>query len=85
MRICDLKQKEVINSCDCKRLGYVEDVVFDLCSGKVEAIVVPGPGRFYNLICSDIEYVIPIKCIVQSGDDIIIVQVNVEEVRHKIT
>ena len=26
MRICDLKQKEVINIKDCKRLGFVGDV-----------------------------------------------------------
>ena len=30
MRISDLKQKEVINICDCKRLGYVGDVDFDM-------------------------------------------------------
>ena len=29
MRICDLKQKEVINICDCRRLGFVGDVDFD--------------------------------------------------------
>ena len=32
MRICDLRQKEVINIKDCKRLGYVCDIEFD-CSG----------------------------------------------------
>ena len=26
MRICDLRQKEVINIKDCKRLGYVCDI-----------------------------------------------------------
>ena len=30
MRIYDLKQKEVINVKDCKRLGYVGDVDFDM-------------------------------------------------------
>lgn len=30
MRICDLRQKEVINIKDCKRLGYVCDIEFDL-------------------------------------------------------
>ena len=33
MRISDLKQKEVINICDCKRLGYVGDVDFDMDTG----------------------------------------------------
>ena len=35
MRICDLKEKEVINVCDGRRLGFVEDVEFDLCSGCI--------------------------------------------------
>lgn len=83
MRICDLKQKEVINSCDCKRLGFVDDLVFDICSGQIEAIVVPGPSKFCGLVCSDFEFVIPFKCIVQIGDDIIIVRVNEEEVKQK--
>ena len=26
MRICELKEKEVINACDCCKLGYVEGV-----------------------------------------------------------
>lgn len=30
MRICDLKCREVINIRDCKRLGFVGDVDFDL-------------------------------------------------------
>ena len=33
MRICDLREKEVINICDGERLGFVEDVEFDLCTG----------------------------------------------------
>ena len=84
MRICELKQKEVINTCDCKRLGYVEDIVFDVHTGQIEAIVVPGPGKFYNLICAEYEYVIPFCCIVQVGEDIIIVKVKEDEVKCKV-
>ena len=42
MRICDLKQKEVINIKDCKRLGFVGDVDFDICTGRMIAIIVRG-------------------------------------------
>ena len=42
MRICDLREKEVINICDGERLGFVEDVVFGLCPGKISHIIVPG-------------------------------------------
>ena len=36
MRICELKQKEVINCCDCKMIGSVEDLEFDICTGEQE-------------------------------------------------
>ena len=42
MRISDLKQKEVININDCKRLGFVGDVDFDMETGCMIAIIVPG-------------------------------------------
>lgn len=45
MRICDLKDKEVINSNNCKILGCVIDVDIDLYTGKVLAIIVPGPSK----------------------------------------
>ena len=35
MRICELRQKEVINIRDCQRIGFVVDVEFDPCTGPV--------------------------------------------------
>jgi len=83
LRICDLKEKEVINTCDCKRLGFVEDIEFDMRTGQVQAVVVPGPGKFCGLICPEYEYVIPFKCICQIGDDVMIVKVCDDDVKHK--
>lgn len=40
MRICELREKEVINVCDGERLGFVEDMIFDLCKGCISHIVV---------------------------------------------
>ena len=42
MRISELKQKEVINAKDCKRLGFVGDVDFDMKNGCMVAIIVPS-------------------------------------------
>ena len=83
MRIYDLKQKEVINECDCKRLGFVSDIIFDVCSGCSEAIIVPGAPKLCGLFGRDSEYIIPYKCICQIGDDIILVKVDAEEVLKK--
>ena len=82
MRICELKQKEVINANDYKRLGFVGDVDFDMCTGCMVAIIVPGPGCFCGFIGREKEYIIPFCDICQVGDDIILVDVkkkNVEE------
>ena len=46
MRICDLRQKEVINIKDCKRLGYVCDIEFDRKTGCITHLIVPGTGKY---------------------------------------
>lgn len=79
MRLCELREKEVINLCSCRRLGYVEDLVFDLCSGCIEAIVVPSRGKLCNFFGGDEEYVIPIKCIQKTGEDMILVEICEEK------
>ena len=75
MRLCELREKEVINTCDCKRLGCVTDVVIDLCRGSLEAIIIPGPGKICGFLGSDSEYIIPFECIKKMGDDIILVEI----------
>ena len=62
MRICDLKNKEVINSNDCKILGFVVDIDVDLYTGRVISIIVPGPGRVFSFFGRENEYVIPYEC-----------------------
>lgn len=79
MRLCDLRQKEVINSCDCERLGYVCDIIFDCCSGKIEKLIVPGPCHLWGFLGHDQEYVIPFHCIVKIGPDVILVNINAKE------
>ena len=49
MRIYELRQKEVINQRDCKRLGHVADVDIDICTGCIINIIVPGRGRVCGL------------------------------------
>ncbi len=43
--VCDLKNKEIICLADGARLGYVCDAEFDLDSGQLTALLVPGEGR----------------------------------------
>lgn len=76
VRIFDLRQKEVINSCNCKRLGFVGDVEFDLCTGNIKAIIVPGPASLCGLFGHSSEYIIPFENICKVGPDIILVDIN---------
>lgn len=79
MRLCDFQKKEVINSCDCSKIGYVTDIVFNECNGHIEAIVVPKGGKFCFLFGENSEYVIPFRCIKRIGPDIILVEIHEEE------
>ena len=68
-----LRQKEVINLCDGRRLGFVCDMEFDLCDGKITAIVVPGDSGFFGLgRCT--ATVIPWEKIETIGSDAILVR-----------
>ncbi|MGN1083638.1 MAG: YlmC/YmxH family sporulation protein [Lachnospiraceae bacterium] len=76
MRLCELRQKEVINCRDCARLGFVGDIEFNLCTGCLEKIIIPGPGKFFGFLGSEHEFVIPWCCIKQIGADIILVDID---------
>ncbi len=79
MRFCDLREKDVVNRCDCKRLGRICDLVFDEKRGCISSIIVPGPLRVCGLFGADQEYLIPWERICQIGPDIILVEICEEE------
>ena len=82
-RIRDLRCKEVINICDGQRLGFVEDMVFDLCKGKIEKLIIPGPCTIFGILGRDHEYIIDICDVKQVGSDVILVEVDREKVYFK--
>lgn len=84
IRLCELKEKEVINICNCKKLGCIVDLVLNVCDGCVQAIVVPGPGRICGFLGTDSEYVIPWRCIKKIGPDIVLVEICEEKFLQKI-
>lgn len=80
-RFSALRCKEVINVSDGSRLGYVSDLELELETGRVLALVVPCPGRFFGLFGGKEEYVIPWSCIRRMGEDIILVDAALGECR----
>lgn len=83
MRFWDLKQKEVINMCDCKKLGCVADLELDVCKGTICALIVPGPGRICGILGRETEFIIPWHDVKQIGEDIILVDVDTEKALNK--
>ena len=70
----DLKDKEVINIRDGKRLGCVIDVEFDIPSGKIIRLVLPPPGKIIIFGSSKNNLYIPWDHIEKIGSDIILVK-----------
>ena len=62
-------------------MGYVNDLVVDICCGRVTALIVPGPCRFLGLFGREDDYVIPWLCIKRIGDDLILVDGPLSEWR----
>ncbi len=62
-------------------MGFVSDVEIDVLTGKVAAIIIPGPCRFFGLFGRSDDFVIPWGCIRRFGADIILVEVAPDKVR----
>ena len=75
-RLDELKNKEVINECDGKRLGYICDLELDVKCGKILSIIVPAEFSLRSIFGRCREYVIPWDSICRIGEDIILVDVS---------
>ena len=80
-KFTDLRCKEVICICDGRRLGFISDVRIELPEGRINAIVVPGPNRFFGICDRRDDYVIPWRCIRRLGPDIVLVDIKPEDCR----
>ena len=72
---CDLREKEVINTIDGKKLGRVVDLVMK-CSGEVLGFIVPGERKLLRALSSCDTLFVPWKCIVKIGEDAILVKLS---------
>ena len=72
----DLKEREIINVYDGKKLGHVTDIVFNNETGIVRGIVVPGDKKIFR---KDEDIFIPIDKIKRIGNDVILVGLQRED------
>ena len=84
MRFREKEQKEVINVRDGRCLGNVKDLEFDECDGCIRTLIVPGPGKWLGCVGREFELFIPWCRIVKIGPDIVLVDIDEKECRHKI-
>lgn len=83
VKTSDLRVRDVINIIDGKRLGNIIDVEFDLETGRITSIIVPGPPRIWGLFARENNLVIPWEKIKKIGADVILVEVpNFTELKH---
>jgi len=78
----DLREREIINIVDGRRLGFVADIEINLEKGKIEALIVPGQGRFLGLFGKESDYIITWDQIRKIGEDVILVELKNSLVTH---
>jgi YlmC/YmxH family sporulation protein len=76
MKTSDLRQREVINITDGKRLGFVTDLDIDLEKGIIKSIIIPGQNRVFSLFSKAGDYIIPWEQIKTIGSDVILVELS---------
>ena len=73
---CSLKSKCVINVSDGKNLGNITDIIIDIYTGKILAIIVPSTTKsFLNIFKSTNNIIIPYNHICKIGEDTILVDI----------
>ena len=82
-RIADLRCKEVIDICTGFRLGFVCDVILNVVTGQILAIIVPGPCKYLGMFGHEDDFVIPWECIRKIAEDVILVEVEGDYKREK--
>ena len=75
LTFCELREKEVVNIADGKKLGRILDMAFT-SNGTIKGLIVPGEKKFFKNISGDESIFVPWKNIVKIGEDAILVQLG---------
>ncbi len=74
-RIIEMRNREVINVNDGRRLGTVCDVEIDTRTGKLASIIIYGKPKLFGLLGREEDMVIPFEEIQVFGEETILVTV----------
>lgn len=79
INLSEMREKEVINIRDGVKIGLIYDFEIDLESGKVVAVMIPGPGKILGIFGKNNDLMIDWKNIVRIGTDAILVDLDIEK------
>lgn len=74
-RLSELRQRDVINIVDGRRLGFIDDVEVD-DDGQITALILPGAPRLFGLLGRDRDLVVPWERVLRIGEDVILVELR---------
>jgi len=75
-KITELSSKDIINLKDGAKLGAVKDVHVDMVEGKVRAIILEGPRKYFRLLGTGGDIVVPWEKVKKIGVDAVLVEVD---------
>ena len=76
-RVSELRNKDVINSVDGKRLGFIRDIELDLRDGRIRSLILPGESKIWRLFGRAEEIIIEWPQIRKIGTDVILVELPI--------
>ena len=74
----ELRNKDVVNLCNGKRIGCASDFEFDPCSGRIISLIIPGESGLFGFGSKN-EIVIPWNRVECFGEDTVLVRINENE------
>lgn len=72
-RMCDMRDKEVINIKNGDRIGFISDIELNPQDARLTAIIVYGKSRFFGFLGRDNDFIISWKDIKLIGADTVLV------------
>ncbi|AQS60325.1 YlmC/YmxH family sporulation protein [Desulforamulus ferrireducens] len=76
IKATELELKDIVNINDGAKLGPVKDLHIDIETGRVVALVLQAPRRYFGLVRQGKDLVIPWEAVKKFGQDTVLVDLQ---------
>lgn len=76
MRISDLRDREIINFSEGRKIGNFDDLELDVEKGLIKALIISGRSGFFGFLQEEQDYIVPWERIIKFGQDVIIADLS---------